>query len=235
MGKLKELFYKWKMGVPAGHEYYAGGYHRGYARLVFIPSGENRIFDGPFQFRHHLHTGAMEKCNGKFSKNWKDGVWHFEHISVHGSKRLLDVNFADGVIDGELDFTRRRLNLTEDTVSQILAFVDHGVVKGPITGKINDGSFKGSCDNDGQPDGLWQLTYQDEVEDEETVQTEVWEHGELKDSYEEVITHKTVKTQKSVGLLNHVKYLIDEDCSSLLMMVKRGTKTVRIVIGEPNK
>ena len=225
---IGNLFRRLTTKVPAGHEFYSGDYHSGHMNCVYIPDGENKVFDGPFEYEHLFDGGGYEKAKGQYDHNRKDGDWVFE-LQGHSKTRRLYAQFDQGIVHGELEFECKEGGFLKSVTTSLGMSVEDSVIKGKFVGTMNGGEIVGYCDEQGRPEGKWKLTYAEEDGTAKAL-VEVWDHGVMTDSYEETLGKYGKKSKKPVGLLNRLNYILDEDCLPLLFMVQRGTKTNHLQI-----
>lgn len=219
--KLSRLISKIVKRIPSGHRLYSGHYHSGEADIVYIPDGDRKIFDGDFDFINDMGSGRYVKAWGMFVDDLKNDDWAFESRG-RSSLVKLNMQFYRGHITGYVEFCREEAGIENVRQTVLMMQASNNVVTGNLSGRINDGEFKGFCDEQGYPHGEWTLTFSEDG-DVRSVKKEVWDHGTMVDAYEERVSHKSSKVKMDVGLRQMVNYLLDNDAARLFSVIRHGS------------
>lgn len=206
--------------VPEGHQYFQGEYHEGDARYFYIPSGNEQIFDGEFDFNMSMGGGMYRKAHGHFANNKKTGEWEFARRGTDSLKKL-SAKFNEGLVEGELEYTFEQKTIDDSVMNWLRVSAKAGKICGKIEGFLEGGEFLGQYDENGFADGIWTLTFKSH--DSVTgIKKEVWEHGVLVSSIVEGRVWKTEKPMKHF-FRKKLNNILNSDIQKLLLIVGRGT------------
>lgn len=231
---LRCLFGRWSLvrRVGKGRFSYAGPYHGGYARYVYLETPSGRVYDGPFSFSGGSMTArtlffnspyddGIIKFGGRYARGRKTGRWKYQRRG-RGYSRRLTVDYVDGIPEGTACYIGRGntygIGPRSRTVMLTLSMAG-GMPVGPISGRFGDIPFSGQCDADGYPDGMW--VYGSTSRKRTSVDYEHWEHGKLLESYS--LDFSTGhRREKAPSMLALVKDIICEECIPLVNSVRRN-------------
>jgi hypothetical protein len=209
-----------------GHQLLVGKYHDGNVRCEYILQNEEKVFDGPFSYEYKYGSlfsdKGYERADGTFNMNRKQGHRKMEY-HLKQRDRVLVVNFEKGRVEGEVDYRCAERDYMGRTTSTAAIFSMHnGRVVGEVHGMLRGKKFKGSCDDNGCPDGEWKIEATSEDNTLSHIDCEMWSHGKLLSSYSEM-TQKKTKSNLHPYLLKTFSELINGDLLDMLFMVRRGT------------
>jgi len=217
---LSRFLFKLRNNIPDDHKIFEGRYHEGKAIYAYIPSERDEILDGKFKYLHLLGKRKMyRKASGRFARDKKDGSWYFARRGYDSIKKLY-AEYQDGELTGSMEYFAEERDAYYVKVTHLYMNVSRGTVQGKFIGRFDNGEFEGYCDEKGLADGVWRLTYN---ENGKTLFTkkEVWDHGELTDSYEESASKH--RTQMQFKLREHINYILQHDVQHLVHIISRGS------------
>lgn len=216
-----EKIKNWFHCVPDGYKRYSGKYHNGYAVYIYREEEGERVFHGPFSFEVMGGMGSRYAIKGQFENNRKVGVWTFSHSGkTVGS--TMEVTFERGHCTGNFYYTERRMNMSGNAIPTDVSFVmDDGRIQGEINAVLDGRVFKGQCNDDGMPDGIWLLQHNNN-EKRPQRDYEEWEAGYLLKAYLKSGDNGSVK-ETEPHLRQLINMVLDNDCLRLLNFVPRGS------------
>ncbi len=230
MGIFSNMFAK---PTLEGHELFKGKYHDGNVHCECIMQNGERVFDGPFFYEYKqknlLSDTLIDRAEGTFSMNRKDGFWKIEHHSEHRDRELT-AEFKQGRLEGKVDYKSVETDYMSRTSSSFLSFSVHeGHVIGDIHGSFGGKKFSGFCDDNGCPDGPWTIEIVSSDDTLSHVDCEMWSHGTLMSSYS-----KMTKTKKQNELHPYIRKTFSEmvngELIEMLFIVRRGTQFNKIEV-----
>lgn len=222
MTKLGDILFRIRHGVPAGHQYFSGGWHGGSAQFTYLPSEDHqKMLDGYMCYHVNYGNGRYAKAEGPFFKNMKDGRWHYRQRRST-LERSMTLSFSGGKASGMVDFHSREFALSSTVKNSLQFIVSDGVVTGKVVGEFNGCELRGNCDDQGFADGEWTLS---ELENNAVryVNHELWSHGTLQSSYEDDLLRKK-RLDKPVKVSSRFDLILDEDIPELLHIVTSGSE-----------
>lgn len=209
-----------------GQHRYSGPYYGGKAVYYYDISGDRRVYEGKFIFsrayRNYLVGKTVERAEGAFAGDKKDGRWLFTKSSK-GEWKRLEANFSKGMYHGDYVFRSVHksgpFNLNKYVTTMSLS-MRNGLPVGRIEVHFGKEIFDGYFDEEGRPDGKWTLDLSQTRS--YRVEYEVWSHGTLEDSYSIKMSTGT-KIKGQINLLEIVMNFIYNRCWPLENIVKKGS------------
>ncbi len=216
--KLKQTYCRFRTSVPAGHLFYYGEYHHGKAQFVYTSPNHSKspadmVFDGSFKFKRYANGNTLQKAAGHFKQNKRDGEWAFEQNSDAVNSHLA-VTYQDGHLLQDISLVRLEMGINSVLTSELYFTVQGGQIVGNIEGCLKNHHLEGQCDDDGLPHGTWEL-HEVDSQNSNVIYSEKWQHGQLVECKGD---------NKQQLLVDHVNYLIEDDCQVLLDIVHRGSQ-----------
>ena len=219
MGKISRFLTRLMTNIPQGHELYSGEYGRGEADYVYVETPEGRVMNGSFQYQCYIDDDSYERAEGEFEQDTKSGYWSLYSKTIDGHSELR-AHFIGGVLNGDVLFSS--LNTTKNEAEDLSLTVFDGEIGGRISGHLAGGGiFSGACDDKGFADGVWKLEMRDGRHTVLT-QKEVWNHGHLKEAYEEDADNHRTPIEPS--LRDRINALLMNDVTRLLHIIPQGIK-----------
>ena len=215
------------------HQLLIGKYHEGNVRCEYVQRGGEKVFDGPFVYEYKFGSlfsdKGMERAEGTFDMNRKQGPWHMEYHTKQHDKELT-TNFERGRVEGALEYRCTERDYLGRTSNTYLSFnVEDGHVTGEIRGLLGGKKFSGYCDQEGYPDGQWEVEVVSSDATLSHTDCEMWSHGELMSSYSKN-KQKNSQSELCPYLRKTFSELVNGDVMDMLFMVRRGTQMNKIEV-----
>lgn len=211
-----------------GQHCYSGYYLNGKAVYYYNLSGDVRVYEGKFMFFRSYYDyplgRTVEKAEGFFADDKKDGHWVFSQKNKKVHKRL-DVDFSEGKQNGTYEYRsvcRSHILGVWSGDTHLSLSMRNGMPVGKIEASFDEDKFVGYIDEDGRPDGKW--VYDMSRKKSCVVEYEIWSHGNLKEAY--FIDMSTgVKGTSKISLVEFIMNFVYGECRPLENIVKRGSVT----------
>lgn len=212
--------------IPSGHQCYRGPYHDGDAKFVYIENGDQKVFDGRFNY-FARHGSKTLTAKGYFADDLKNGEWHMVRKSDHRTVTVT-ANYVMGRLTGELVCEVEEMTIGGRFFMGFCADIIDGIVTGKVVGVNNGSELEAEFDEHGQPHGDWKLTTQNKSGEVTNIDCEEWSHGTLNNSWNENRYNK--RNNQKVGIFNRVNFILKIDAQPLLDLIKHGVINQHIQI-----
>ncbi|MDO4159498.1 MAG: hypothetical protein Q4D41_03465 [Prevotellaceae bacterium] len=208
-----------------GCSLYYGHYQNGKGAYYYkVVSGE-RVYNGDFRYKqteNNYPDGKIKvSIKGFYENNRKNGTWVYK-VKKRGVTQILKVDYVKGLHQGIYSFKsfKRGLFFNTNKLMIELSMLDNHPV-GDIKYKSEHGKLKGTCNNEGQPDGTWSMDLS--TTNICKIDYDLWDNGTLKDCY--TFNTSTGKRKPRKGTLpNMLSSFIYRECYEIESIIREGSR-----------